>query len=352
MISGTLSRRAFIKRTALGGVTSVSALSRITRIPSRTLNAQEPHMAHRFVTANGIRMHLAEQGRGPVVLLCHGFPELWYSWRHQLNALADAGFHAVAPDLRGYGQTDRPADVDEYTTFHEVGDMVGVLDALGVESAVIAGHDFGAVVAWQAVLLRPDRFRAIIALSVPFTGRGPVPPTSVYRQTPTELDYRLYFQAPGVAEAELERDVRDTMRRILASESKDGLVPRSGGFLTRRIAPASLPLWLTEADVEFYAAEHARTGFRAALNSYRNSDRNWELQAPFAGVRVPVPALFMIGDQDVLLKLPGIDEAIKALGNAVPRLWKTIVLPGCGHRIQQERPNEVNAAMIEFLKTL
>jgi epoxide hydrolase A/B len=351
MIANTMTRRAFT-RTTLGGVTGASMLSGISRMPFVTLSAQEPPMAHRFVTTNGIRMHVAEQGRGPVVLLCHGFPELWYSWRNQLSALGDAGFHALAPDLRGYGQTDRPADVDDYTIFHEVGDMVGLLDALGVESAIIAGHDFGALVAWQAVLLRPDRFRAIIALSVPFTPRGPVTPTSAYRQTPTEVDYRHYFQAPGVAEAELERDVRDTMRRIMTSESKDGMVPRSGGFLTRRIASASLPSWLTERDVEFYAAEYARTGLRAALSSYRNVDRNWELLAPFTGMRVNVPALFMIGDQDVLMKLPGNDEAIKGLRNAVPRLWKTVFLPGCGHRVQQERPKEVNTAMIEFLTML
>src|ERR671925_1622253 len=179
----------------------------------------------RVVDANGIRMRIAEQGRGPLVLLCHGFPESWYSWRHQLPALAAAGFHAVAPDMRGYGKSDRPEAIDQYTLFHLVGDMVGLLDALGAESAVIAGHDWGAPVAWHAALLRPDRFRAVIGLSVPFRPRGSTRPTTVMPQTDAALFYQLYFQAPGVAEAELERDVRATIRRLLYSASGDAPRP-------------------------------------------------------------------------------------------------------------------------------
>src|SRR5246500_2520180 len=201
-------------------------------------------VTHRTVETNGIRMHLAEAGAGPLVMLCHGFPESWYSWRYQLTALADAGFHAVAPDMRGYGQSDRPDAIDQYTLLHLVGDMVGVLDALGAEQAVIAGHDWGAPVAWHAALLRPDRFRAVIGLSVPYRPRGPVRPTTVMPQTDDALFYQLYFQTPGVAEAELERDVAHTVRRILysiageaapregsvASPGAVGMVPRKGGF--------------------------------------------------------------------------------------------------------------------------
>src|SRR6516162_1836024 len=160
---------------------------------------------HRMVETNGIRLHLAEQGAGPLVVLCHGFPESWYSWRHQLAALAAAGFHAVAPDMRGYGQSDRPEEIDGYTLFHLVGDMVGVLDALKAEQAVIVGHDWGAPVAWSAALLRPDRFRAVIGLSVPYIPRGRMRPTSVMPQNADALFYQLYFQSPGEAEAELER---------------------------------------------------------------------------------------------------------------------------------------------------
>src|SRR4029453_6123793 len=238
MIPVTVSRRDFIRRTTLGGVAAVPALSRFKDLPSVTLSAQEPRSVHRFVTANGIRIHLAEQGKGPLVPLCHGFPESWYSWRHQLQGLADVGFHAVAPDMRGYGQTDRPEAIDQYTLLHLVGDMVGLLDGLGEDSAVIAGHDWGAPVAWHAALLRPDRFRAVVGLSVPYRPRGAVRPTSVMPRTDDAQFYQLYFQEPGVAEAELERDVRSTMRRLAYSGSGDALeqgniamVSRSGGFL-------------------------------------------------------------------------------------------------------------------------
>src|SRR5688572_17366020 len=180
-----------------------------------------PAVQHRTIETNGIRMRVAEQGKGPLVVLCHGFPESWYSWRHQLTALAEAGFHAVAPDMRGYGETDAPDGIDQYTLLHLVGDMVGLLDALGAESAVIAGHDWGAPVAWHAALLRPDRFRAVIGLSVPYWPRRPARPTTAMPQTDDALFYQLYFQEPGVAEAELERDVRQTIRRVLYSASGD-----------------------------------------------------------------------------------------------------------------------------------
>ncbi len=319
---------------------------------------------HRYVETNGIRMHIAEQGAGPLVVLCHGFPESWYSWRHQLPALADAGFHAVAPDLRGYGRTEGPTEIEQYTLFHLVGDMVGLLDAFGAESAVIAGHDWGAPIAWQAALLRPDRFRAVIGLSVPFRPRGPVRPTSVMPQTEDAQFYQLYFQAPGVAEAELERDVRRTIRRLLYSASGDaprgeaisrdavGMVPRRGGFLERMIDPAALPPWLTEADIDVYVAEFARTGFRGGLNWYRNIDRNWELLAPFAGAPVTVPALYVAGDRDLVVAFPGMDKLIPNLSRFVPHLRKTLMLPGCGHWTQQERPEDVNTAMVDFLTSL
>src|ERR1700759_659211 len=213
---------------------------------------------HRTVEANGIRVHLAEQGAGPLVLFCHGFPESWYSWRHQLAALAEAGFHAVAPDMRGYGLTDRPAEIDRYTLFHLVGDMVGILDALGEKTAVVVGHDWGAPVAWHAALLRPDRFRAVVGLSVPYRTRGGVAPTTVMPETPDAHFYQLYFQKPGVAEAELEADARSALSKILYSGSGDvprrssggsgqpvGMVPRVGGWLSRMPQPEVLPAWLS-----------------------------------------------------------------------------------------------------------
>ena len=320
---------------------------------------------HRTVEANGIHVHVAEAGDGPLVVLCHGFPESWYSWRHQLVALAEAGYHAVAPDQRGYGQTDRPETIASYTLLHLVGDLVGVLDALGAPTAVVIGHDWGAPVAWNAALLRPDRFRAVIGLSVPFIPRVPARPTTLMPRTDDAIFYQLYFQEPGVAEAELERDPRETIRRVLYYGSGDarssaltpgaggvGMVPRDGGFLTRREAPATLPAWVTEADVDFYAGEFARTGFRGGLNWYRNIDRNWELMAPWAGAKVTVPALYITGDRDLVTAFRGMDRLLPALKSLVPQLRQTIVLPGCGHWTQQERPAEVNAAILGFLKEL
>ena len=321
---------------------------------------------HRFVQTNGIRMHLAEAGRGPLVLMCHGFPESWYSWRHQLQAMAEAGFHGVAPDMRGYGQTDRPPAIGQYTLLHLTGDMVGVLDALEEQIAVIVGHDWGAPVAWHAALLRPDRFRAVIGMSVPFRPRGPVPPTTLMPQTEDAQFYQLYFQSPGVAEAELERDVRRTIRSLMYSASgcaprlesapnagaEVGMVSRKGGFLDSMVNPAMLPPWITEADVDFYVQEFTRTGFTGGLNWYRNQDRSWELLGPFAGARVTVPALYVAGDRDLVVAFRGVDRLIANMAHFVPQLRKTILYPGCGHWTQQERASEVNDAMIEFLRQL
>ncbi len=323
-------------------------------------------ISHRFVETNGIRMHVAEAGAGPLVVLCHGFPESWYSWRHQLPALAEAGFHAVAPDMRGYGQTDRPEAIDQYTLLHLVGDMVGLLDALGAEEAVIAGHDWGAPVAWHAALLRPDRFRGVVGLSVPFRPRGAVRPTTAMPQTDDAIFYQLYFQEPGVAEAEFERDANVSVRTLLYSASGDaprrdwggaaanavGMVSRQAGFLSGMVNPAFLPSWLSETDIDFYAGEFARTGFRGGLNWYRNIDRNWELLAPFAGAPVTIPALYIAGDRDLVVAFRGMDQLLANLTKFIPQLRQTIMLPGCGHWTQQERAAEVNAAMIDFLGQL
>jgi pimeloyl-ACP methyl ester carboxylesterase len=321
-------------------------------------------VAHRTIGANGIHLHFVEQGEGPLIVLCHGFPELWYSWRHQLPALSGAGFHAVALDMRGYGQSDRPEAIDQYTLLHLVGDMVGLLDALGVQQAVIAGHDWGAAVAWHAALLRPDRFRAVIALSMPYLQRSPVAPTLVMPRRKDAVFYVLYFQEPGVAEGELERDVRQFFLKVLgggsvAGGSRErlpgdpvGMVPRDGGFLSGRLVPTTLPTWLTEADIDFYVREFERTGFRGGLNWYRNVDRNWELLAPFEGAKVTVPALCMVGDRDLIKAFPGMDRVITNLENNVPQLRSKVILPGCGHWTQQERASEVNTAMIDFLRTL
>ena len=261
---------------------------------------------------------------------------------------------------RGYGRTDAPQQIDRYTLLHLVGDMLGLLDALGCERAAIAGHDWGAPVGWLAAQLRPDRFRAVIALSDPFRERGTVRPTTVMPQTADTVWYQLYFQEPGVAEAEYDRNVRTVFRvgRIgISGEAPSGtrpfgMVPRRGPPFRWNTEPPPLPVWLSEADVDFYTTEFARTGFRGGLNWYRNIDRNWELLAPFDGVPVNVPALYIAGDRDPVVKFPGMDRHIADLAKRVPQLRATIMLPGCGHITQEERPAEVNAAIIDFLRGL
>jgi pimeloyl-ACP methyl ester carboxylesterase len=317
---------------------------------------------HRFVETNGIRMHLAEQGTGPLVVLLHGFPESWYSWRHQLQALADAGFHAVAPDQRGYGQTSAPEEIDKYTQLHLVGDVIGVLDALGeAEAAVVIGHDWGAPVAWNTALLRPDRVRGVVGLSVPYAPRGSVSSLTAMRAVFGEGFYMAYFQQPGVADTELARDVPATMRRFLYAISGDApvpaeprgpVVPAGAGVLEILAEPPALPAWVSQADLDFYVAEFARTGFTGGLNWYRTIDLSWELMAPWQGARVSPPALYIAGDRDLVVQFPGMNQLIPNLRLFVPNLWKTVMLPACGHWTQQERPAEVNAAIIEFLQQL
>lgn len=316
---------------------------------------------HRTIESNGIRMHVAELGSGPAVLMCHGFPESWYSWRHQMRALAQAGYRAIAPDMRGFGQTDAPEAIDQYTLFHLVGDMVGLLDALQLPDAVIVGHDWGAPVAWHAALLRPDRFRAVAGLSVPFMPRGSKRPTTAMPQTDDALFYQLYFQTPGVAEAELERDVHDSIRKVLYWGSGNrpastgtpkpdvAMVRRGGPFLKQGPLPGPLGDWVTPEDIDFYAREFQRTGFRGGLNWYRNIDRNWELLAPWTGAKVTVPALYMAGERDLVVAFKGMDRLLPALKQFVPDLRTQIMLPDCGHWTQQERPFEVNAALLAFL---
>jgi pimeloyl-ACP methyl ester carboxylesterase len=236
---------------------------------------------------------------------------------------------------------------------------VGLLDALGEETAVIAGHDWGAPVAWHAVLLRPDRFRAAMVLSVPYAPRGTVAPTRLLRKAAGDgFMYMLYFQTPGIAEAELERDVRATLRRVLFAGSGDAprgegwrpFAPKRSTFLEGLIDPPTLPSWLTETDLDFYVAEFERTGFRGGLNWYRNLDRTWELMAPWQHAKITRPTLFIAGDRDLVLEMRR--APLEQMRETVPGLRKLVLLPGCGHWTQQERPAEVNAEMLAFLKTL
>jgi pimeloyl-ACP methyl ester carboxylesterase len=325
-------------------------------------------VSHRFIEINGLKMHIAEQGTGPLVLFCHGFPEFWYSWRYQMSALAASGYHVVAPDQRGYGQTDRPDAIESYTILHLVGDMVGLLDALEERQAVVVGHDWGANVAWNAALMRPDRFRAVATLSVPYVPRGPITgprallrPTQAMRQlVGNNFFYQIYFLEPGLAEAELERDVRSTMRRLLFSLSGDAppaerwhpiLPDPHSDMLSSVPDPTTLPPWLPQEDLDIYVETFQRSGFRGGLNWYRNYDRNWELLAAFSIAKITQPALFIWGDQDTTLEIPGTVKRIERMAEVVPRL-RTTLLTGAGHWIQLERAPEVNAELVQFLQGL
>ncbi|AFZ32364.1 Soluble epoxide hydrolase [Gloeocapsa sp. PCC 7428] len=317
-----------------------------------------PTVNHRFIDTNGIRMHIAEQGRGELVILCHGFPECWYSWRHQLAAIADAGFHVVAPDQRGYGQTDQPESIEAYNILQLTSDIVGLVHALDCEQAIIIGHDQGATVAWHCALLRPDLFKAIALLSVPYRARSweSRPPTEMLKRMASEQQsYMLYFQEQGLIEAELEADVRKSLSMILYSASGDAppekrwrfLFDKSEKFIDTVTQPEQLPSWLTEQDLDFLTREFERTGFRGGLARYRNLDRDWELTRFLSGAKIQQPALFIGGEFDAIVTRN--QDLFNNLEKTMPNLRKKVLLPNTGHWIQQERPTEVNQLLIEFL---
>jgi pimeloyl-ACP methyl ester carboxylesterase len=315
-------------------------------------------ITHRTIRTNGIQMHVAEQGTGPLVILCHGWPELWYSWRHQIGALAAAGYHVVAPDMRGFGQTEAPADASAYSIMHTVGDIVGLVAACGESQAFVIGHDWGAPVAWTAAMLRPDIFPAVVGMSVPHRPRSADAPLKLLRAAGMSNYYWIYFQTPGVAEGEFEKNVDTTMRKLLYGISGEGsvdrenplMMPEGKGFLDQLNVAPSAPSWLTEADVAVMVKEYQRTGFRGGLNLYRNIDRNWEVTAPWEGAQIKQPALFVAGTRDPVIAGKRGEVAIEQMTKAVPNVQK-VMIEKAGHWIQQERPHEVNEAVIGFLRS-
>jgi pimeloyl-ACP methyl ester carboxylesterase len=317
-------------------------------------------IAHHMIEANGIRLHLAEMGEGPAVVLCHGWPETWYSWRHQLPALADAGFRVIAPDMRGYGRSDRPEPIEAYTQLHIVGDMVGLLDALSIEQAAIVGHDWGAPVAWNSALMRPDRFHAVAGLSVPYSPRGKMSLVQAFKLGGLENIYMMYFQEPGIAEREFEKDVTRSLRCVYYSASGSlpadqawrPFVPPGGGLLDTAYDTPMPLAWLSEADLALYAEDFIASGFRGGFNWYRNLHRNWELMAPFADAKIRQPALFIAGSRDGVIRMPGMRSAVDNLRHALPGLRNSVIIEGAGHWVQQEAPEAVNRALIEFLQGL
>jgi pimeloyl-ACP methyl ester carboxylesterase len=315
-------------------------------------------VAHRNISTNGIELQIAEAGEGPLVVLCHGFPELSYSWRYQLPALAAAGYHAVAPDQRGYGGSTRPPEIADYNILNLNDDLLGLLDALGEERAVFIGHDWGAPVVWTLAQRAPERVRAVMGMSVPFTPRAEMPPTQLFKMIFTDTwFYILYFQQPGVADADLGKDPALTMRRFLCAiggEAADGSMnelagARDGrGMVERLPEPAGLPAWLSQDELDHMTVEFSRTGFTGGLNWYRNFDRNWELTADLAGRGVDVPAAVVAGSRDPVIAMASPD----GMAQWIPDLRGVTMVAGAGHWVQQERPAEVNAAILTFVSSL
>ena len=316
---------------------------------------------NRFVETNGIKLNILEAGEGPLVLLCHGFPELAYSWRHQISALADAGYHAVAPDQRGYGKSDCPEGIAAYQMFQLVGDIVGLIEALGEKKAVIVGHDFGAKVATYCALLRPDLFQAIALLSVPYSPRhwGTTSPIESMKKMAGDNEFYItYFQEPGKVEKELEGDVRAQVLKFFYSLSGDAVPEKRWRFLFKKgekfsntyYLPDSLPAWLTEEDLDFFSQAFEQTGFGPAVNWYRNWDCNWELTPFLSGAKIAQPSMFIAGGEDSVLAMMASD--IKNQETSMTDLRKKAIIPGAGHWVQQERPREVNELLIDFLQGL
>ncbi|MFB8275053.1 alpha/beta fold hydrolase [Nocardia colli] len=318
-------------------------------------------LTHRFVTTNGVRMHVAEQGEGYPVIFCHGFPHTWFIWHHQLESLAAAGYRAIAPDLRGYGQTDLPADVDSYTNEAVIGDLLALLDDIGAEQAVFVGLDFGAALVWELALRAPERVRGVIVLNNPFAPRPPRSPSQLWAKAAARHFLHLhYFQTPGVADAELAARPREFLQRVYYSLSADyhyldtWQFPAEGtGYLD--VLPAAPPLpwrWLTQNEFDTLAQDFERTGFTGGLNWYRALDRNWELTADYADASVAVPAYFMYGDHDPDMEGFSGRDPLTTLRNHVPDLRAVTKIADAGHLVQLERAPEVNSLLTTHLREL
>ncbi len=293
----------------------------------------------RRVAANGIELYVLEEGEGPLVVLCHGFPELAFSWRHQVPALTAAGFRVVAPDLRGFGRSSAPTEADAYDVISLCGDLRGLLDALGEQDAIFVGHDWGASLVWQLATLEPALVRAVAGLSVPFVPRAPAAPLPILRRHLGDDFYIVWFQQPGVADEALARDVRRTL-----TTSRQWTASWAG----EDRAPPQSPSWLSEEELAVYVENFERTGFTGGLNWYRNIDRNWALTADVAERRVEQPALFLTGELDPVRRF----MPAEAMRGWVTDLREEIVVPGAGHWVQQQEPEAVNAALLGFLSSL
>lgn len=315
----------------------------------------------RTIDTGEIALRCAVEGEGPLVIMVHGFPESWYSWRHQIGPVADAGFTACAVDVRGYGGSDKPQPVEAYAMERIVADLIGLRKALSPDApAVLVGHDWGAPIVWNSALTHPEHFRAVAGMSVPFSGVPQRPFTEVFREHFTSQGrffYQEYFQEPGVAEAEAEADPRDFVQRMMYSISGD--VPPGdywdkplGATFLEGLPDPEAVAWLTEDDLDFYEAEFTASGFRGPLNRYRNHEADYEWLQNWAGKRIEQPALFIGGTRDPATFLFGaIEDPVALVKMFAPRA-EGHILDGVGHWTQQERPDEVNAVLIDWLKRL
>lgn len=350
--------RSMTRRLVTGAIAAL-ALTACATAPATT-PSPIAGVHFRTVETNGIKLRVAEMGEGPLVILVHGWPESWYSWRHQIPAIAAAGYHVIAPDMRGFGKSDKPPAVEDYDIVHLSNDIVGLVDAMGAEKAILIGHDWGAVTTWNTVLLHPERFSAMLAMSVPNGGRGPNHPMDAMRKGYGDnFYYILYHQEPGVAEAEYDADPRGLLSRLYASVDAPRDPPTitdpkrsAGGWIGRLGNPKARSPWFTEQDLDYIVGEFKEAGFRGGVNYYRNIGRNWEITPQLAGARIKVPVAFIAGEQDIVIN-GAKAEALKTMISRVADDIRDVkLIPGAGHWIQQEKPDEVNTFVLDFLKGL
>lgn len=311
-----------------------------------------------MINSHGLDMRVADMGSGPAVLFCHGWPESWYSWRHQLKALADAGYRVIAPDMPGYGKTGKLPTIEDYNILNLSKHVVGVLDALQIDQAILIGHDWGAAIAWNTIQLYPERFTRLINMSVPLRRRAPKPPMEIYKERfGDRFFYQLYFQKPGVAEAEFDANPRAILHRLYSSPNTFRFTPeiedkdyRAGGWIGRLGEPKELAPWLNEADLDFYVNEFTEAGFADGIHYYRNIDRNWELLGEKANAIIEQPTLFIAGEKDNVIGKATKEKLFDSMKPQVPNLEDVILYPEIGHWVQQEAAEEVNKAILPFLK--
>ena len=302
------------------------------------------------VAINGITLHVTEQGEGPGVLFCHGFPDTSYTWRRQMEAVASAGFREIAPDMRGYGRSSAPEDPAVYTPLHTAGDLVGLLDALDVPSAVIVGHDWGATHAWNAALMRPDRFKAVLCLSVPYVPRGDVSIFERMRKTGHQNDFYMFEQIRPEAD-QLWSDAAVTVPGVLywasgSAPADTRWSPMDPARGLRRPAPGPLPSWADPDYVEHTVAEFQRTGFHGALNYYRAAEPYFDLSGAWKGAKITQPSFYIAGKADGLAELY---PPLQKLNAGLPGLVGTLAIENVGHWVQHEASSEVSEQIVKFV---